>query len=49
MNKKSKQKYEGVGENMQDHLQLRLIYKVSNCKTLNTMSRSLFGITKIGL
>jgi len=27
----------GVGENLQDHLQLRLIYKVSNGQTLNQM------------
>lgn len=26
----------GVGENLQDHLQLRMIFKVSNAKTLNT-------------
>ena len=25
----------GVGENLQDHLQLRLIYKVTGVKTLN--------------
>ena len=30
----------GVGENLQDHLQLRLIYKVSGVKTLNEMYRS---------
>ena len=27
----------GVGENLQDHLQIRTVYKVSNCKTVNTM------------
>jgi choline dehydrogenase len=32
----------GVGENLQDHLQLRLIYKVRGIKTLNTMYRSWF-------
>ncbi len=30
----------GVGENLQDHLQLRLIYKVHGVKTLNETSRS---------
>ena len=31
----------GVGENLQDHLQLRLIYKVAGVKTLNETYRSL--------
>jgi choline dehydrogenase len=31
----------GVGENLQDHLQLRPIYKVSNTRTLNTDYRKL--------
>ncbi len=31
----------GVGENLQDHLQLRLIYKVRNTRTLNVDYRSL--------
>ena len=31
----------GVGENLQDHLQLRLIYKVSGVKTLNETYHSL--------
>jgi choline dehydrogenase len=39
----------GVGENLQDHLQLRMIFKVSNAKTLNTSSASWFGKMKIGL
>jgi len=39
----------GVGENLQDHLQLRLIYKISNALTLNTLSASLWGKAKIGL
>ncbi|SHH44540.1 GMC family oxidoreductase [Massilia sp. CF038] len=39
----------GVGENLQDHLQLRMIYKVSNAKTLNTSAASWFGKFKIGL
>ena len=33
----------GVGENLQDHLQLRLIYKVSGAKTLNEVYHSPFG------
>ncbi len=39
----------GVGENLQDHLQLRMIYKVKGARTLNTTSASLFGKLKIGL
>jgi choline dehydrogenase len=33
----------GVGENLQDHLQLRLIYKVSGLETLNRRAGSLVG------
>jgi choline dehydrogenase len=40
---------EGVGENLQDHLQLRLIYKVSNALTLNTLATNLWGKARIGL
>ena len=39
----------GVGENLQDHLQLRMIYKVHGIKTLNTQANSLFGKIMIGL
>jgi choline dehydrogenase len=39
----------GVGENLQDHLQLRLIYKVSGVTTLNEMYRSFFGRVRMGL
>ena len=39
----------GVGENLQDHLQLRMIYKVSGVKTLNTSTSNWFGRMKIGL
>ena len=39
----------GVGENLQDHLQIRSIYKVKGAKTLNTMANSLVGKAKIGL
>jgi choline dehydrogenase-like flavoprotein len=39
----------GVGENLQDHLQLRLIHKVSGVKTLNETYRSLLGRVMMGL
>ncbi|MFL6671800.1 MAG: GMC family oxidoreductase, partial [Massilia sp.] len=39
----------GVGENLQDHLQLRMVFKVSGAKTLNTMATNWFGKMKIGL
>ncbi len=39
----------GVGENLQDHLQIRTVYKVKNAKTLNTMANSLWGKAKIGM
>jgi len=39
----------GVGANLQDHLQLRLIYKVSNGQTLNQMAGSLWGKMHMGL
>ena len=38
----------GVGENLQDHLQLRLIYKISGAKTLNQAYRSLLGRARMG-
>jgi choline dehydrogenase-like flavoprotein len=39
----------GVGENLQDHLQLRLIYKVAGVKTLNAIYRSRLGRARMGL
>jgi choline dehydrogenase len=39
----------GVGENLQDHLQLRLIYKVAGVKTLNEIYRSRLGRAGMGL
>ncbi|MEG2976757.1 MAG: GMC family oxidoreductase N-terminal domain-containing protein [Comamonas sp.] len=39
----------GVGANLQDHLQIRSVYKVQNTKTLNTMASSLWGKAAIGL
>ena len=39
----------GVGANLQDHLQIRTVYKVRNTTTLNTLASSLWGKAKIGL
>ena len=39
----------GVGENLQDHLQIRSVYQVENAVTLNTISQSLMGKAKIAL
>ncbi|MBX3572402.1 MAG: GMC family oxidoreductase N-terminal domain-containing protein [Mesorhizobium sp.] len=39
----------GVGESLQDHLQIRTVYKVSGAKTLNTMFNSWFGRARIAL
>jgi len=39
----------GVGGNLQDHLQLRTIYKVSNATTLNQQANSLLGKARMGL
>ena len=39
----------GVGGNLQDHLQLRLIYQVSNVRTLNQVANSLWGKVGMGL
>jgi choline dehydrogenase-like flavoprotein len=38
-----------VGENLQDHLQLRLIYRVTGTKTLNERASSRIGKAMIGL
>ncbi|MCC5900899.1 MAG: GMC family oxidoreductase N-terminal domain-containing protein [Halomonas sp.] len=38
----------GVGENLQDHLQIRSVYRVSNAKTLNVMASTLLGKAAIG-
>lgn len=38
-----------VGENLQDHLQIRTVFKVKNAKTLNTAANSLFGKARIAL
>ncbi len=39
----------GVGENLQDHLQIRCAYKVSGVQTLNERANSLLGRVGIGL
>jgi choline dehydrogenase len=39
----------GVGENLQDHLQIRAVFKVQGVQTLNTLANSWWGKTKIGL
>jgi choline dehydrogenase len=39
----------GVGENLQDHLQLRMVYKVNGINTLNTKANSLLGKLMIGM
>jgi len=40
---------EGVGRNLQDHLQLRAMYRVSGVKTLNQVYYSLLGRPLMGL
>lgn len=39
----------GVGENLQDHLQIRAVYTVEGVKTLNTLTRRWTGKAMIGL
>ncbi|NIC41714.1 GMC family oxidoreductase [Aquabacterium sp. A08] len=39
----------GVGGNLQDHLQIRAVFKVQGVKTLNTLANSWWGKAKIGL
>ena len=39
----------GVGQNLQDHLQLRMVYRVQGTRTLNTMVNSWWGKAMIGL
>jgi choline dehydrogenase len=39
----------GVGENLQDHLQIRMQYKVKNAKTLNGIANSLLGKAAMAL
>ncbi|WP_349741200.1 GMC family oxidoreductase [Roseateles cavernae] len=44
-----RQELPGVGANLQDHLQIRAVFKVAGAKTLNTRAGSLFGKALIGL
>ncbi|MBI2254025.1 MAG: GMC family oxidoreductase [Proteobacteria bacterium] len=37
----------GVGANLQDHLQIRTVFKISGARTLNQMAGSLFGKARI--
>lgn len=37
-----------VGENLQDHLQIRAVYKVKGTRTLNTLAGNMFGKALIG-
>ncbi|MEQ9106264.1 MAG: GMC family oxidoreductase N-terminal domain-containing protein [Limnobacter sp.] len=39
----------GVGANLQDHLQIRAVFKVHGVKTLNTLANSLWGKAQIGM
>jgi choline dehydrogenase len=39
----------GVGANLQDHLQIRSVYKVRGASTLNTQAASWWGKARIGL
>ncbi|WP_295994736.1 GMC family oxidoreductase [Rugamonas sp.] len=39
----------GVGENLQDHLQLRMVFKVDGARTLNIMAGTWYGKLRIGL
>jgi len=39
----------GVGQNLQDHLQIRTIYKVDNTITLNQRARTPWGMAMMGL
>ncbi|MDP2007660.1 MAG: GMC family oxidoreductase N-terminal domain-containing protein [Rubrivivax sp.] len=39
----------GVGENLQDHLQIRAVFSVEGVKTLNTIANSAWGKLGIGL
>uniref|UniRef100_UPI00190F33DE DsbA family protein n=1 Tax=Raoultella sp. 18093 TaxID=2681425 RepID=UPI00190F33DE len=39
----------GVGSNLQDHLQIRAVFKVNGVPTLNTLAGNLWGRARIGL
>jgi choline dehydrogenase len=46
---KAVQHLPGVGENLHDHLQIRMQYKVKNVRTLNEMTHSWIGKAAMGL
>ena len=46
---KTIQNLPGVGENLHDHLQIRMQYKVKGVRTLNELANSLFGKATMGL
>ena len=46
---KAVQTLPGVGENLHDHLQIRMQYKVKHVRTLNEMANSLWGKAAMGL
>ncbi|WP_429358839.1 GMC family oxidoreductase [Paraburkholderia sp. GAS32] len=39
----------GVGANLQDHLQVRAVWKIQHAKTLNVLASSMVGKARIGL
>lgn len=39
----------GVGENLQDHLQIRMVFKLKGARTLNTLANSWHGKLRIGM
>jgi len=43
------QELDGVGANLQDHLQIRAVFKVNGVSTLNTLTNNWLGKAKIGL
>jgi choline dehydrogenase len=46
---KVEQDLPGVGANLQDHLQIRAVFKVQGARTLNTQAATLWGKAGIGL
>ena len=42
-------KLEGVGQNLQDHLQIRAQFRVSNTRTLNCMNRNWWGKAEMAM
>jgi choline dehydrogenase len=43
------QELPGVGENLQDHLQIRTVFKVKGARTLNTLASTWLGKLRIGI